>query len=288
MKLRDIYAAVNPALSFEFFPPKTEKGEANLFKRIETLKTLSPAFFSMTYGAGGSTREKTVSLGRRIREASGVETVCHVTCVGQSKDEVRSVIKEIGSLGMENIMALRGDPPRGETNWQAHPDGFNYAAELVREIKRIGGFSTAVAGFPETHPEAVSREADLRYLKEKVEAGADAVVTQLFFDNEDFYRFDRDLKALGVDVPIVPGIIPILSAEQIRRFAEQCGARIPPKLNEALDGVAGDDEAGQALGIEYATRQIRELLDYGVPGVHIYCLNRAKAAVAIINNLGLS
>ncbi len=288
MKLRDIYASGRPVFSFEFFPPKTDKGEEALFRHADRLKGLNPAFFSMTYGAGGTTRDKTVELGDRLRRTIGVEIVCHVTCVGQSREEVRGVIREIQTRGMKNVMALRGDPPRGQAQWRPHPDGFGYAVELVREIHRIGDFSVAVAGFPETHPEAVDRPTDLAYLVRKVEAGADAVVTQFFFDNEDFYRFDADLKAMGLAVPIVPGVIPIISADGIRRFCSVCKARIPPELELQLDRVAGDPEAELAFGVEHATRQIRDLLDYGAPGIHLYCLNRSESAAAIFDNLGLT
>jgi methylenetetrahydrofolate reductase (NADPH) len=286
MKLRDIYATTRPAFSFEFFPPKTDRGEATLFETVERLKALSPAFFSMTYGAGGSTREKTVELGSRIRRSSGVETVCHVTCVGQSRDEVRGVIRQIAAHDMENVMALRGDPPRGQPDWRPHPEGFRYAVELVREVRAMGDYSVAVAGFPEMHPESKDRRTDLRHLKAKVEAGADAVITQLFFDNEDFFRFDRDLKAMGVAVPIVPGIMPIHSVEKIRQFCAFCKARIPEALDRELDRVADDAEATRRLGVEFAARQIEELLDSGAPGAHLYCLNRAESVEAIVKRLG--
>ncbi len=287
MKLRDLFNRSQPVFSFEFFPPKTDKGQADLLREADNLKALSPGFFSMTYGAGGSTRDKTVSLGHKIWRTTGVETVCHLTCVGQSKEEVRAVLREIKSLGMENVMALRGDPPKGQERWKPHPDGFHHAVELVAEAKAMGDFSVAVAGFPETHPEAVSREADLRYLKQKVETGADVVVTQLFFDNEDFFRFEKDLRALGVTVPIVPGIMPILSAKQILRITSMSKARIPEQLNAQLAAVQEDDEAGRELGIDYAVAQIRSLLDHGVPGVHLYCLNRARSARMIFERLKL-
>ena len=287
MKLRDIYRSTKPAFSFEFFPPKTEAGERTLFEQIEILRTLRPSFFSMTYGAGGSTRDKTISLGQKIREISGVETVCHLTCSGQSRDEIRAVIGEIQAHGMENVMALRGDPPRDQIDWKPHPEGFRYAVDLVRAIREIGDFSIAVAGFPEVHPEAISRESDLNFLKQKVEAGADVVVTQLFFDNEDFFRFERDVKALGIKVPIVPGIAPITSAAQIRRLTTLSKARVPPKLDRALKRVENDDSAAREFGIQYTAEQIQGLLDHGVAGVHLYCLNRAAACKAIFEKLGL-
>lgn len=287
MKLREIYATRKPVFSFEFFPPKSDKGEVTLLEEAQKLKALTPSFFSMTYGAGGSTREKTVSLGARVQRETGVDVVCHVTCVGQSRDDVRGVLREIESHGLENVMALRGDPPQGQTDWQPHPDGFHHAYELVAEARRMEKFSIAVAGFPETHPEAVSREKDLAFLKAKVETGADAVVTQLFFNNEHYFRYVSDLKALGVHVPIVPGIMPILSASQIRRISTLSSAEIPERLSRMLDEVGADDAAARELGIEYAAGQIRELLDRGAPGIHLYCLNKADSASKIFNALGL-
>lgn len=287
MKFPEIYASKDPVFSFEFFPPKTEKGEHSLFQHIEQLKKLRPSFFSMTYGAGGSTREKTIGLGDQIHRTSGVETVCHVTCVGHSRAEVRGIIEEIKSRGMENIMALRGDPPQGQPDWQPHPDGYHHAIDLVRCIREVDGLSAAVAGFPETHPEAISREADLRFLKEKVDAGADAVVCQLFFDNRDYYRFRRDAEAIGVKVPIVPGIMPVLSVPQIHRIANMCKSRIPDEFEERLAAVEHDEEATRNVGIEWASRQIADLLEQGVPGIHFYCLNRSEAATAIFRNVGL-
>lgn len=287
MMLRDIYATRKPVFSFEFFPPKTPEAEESLFENALRLRDLGPSFFSMTYGAGGSTREKTLDLSRKLHDRTGVETVCHLTCVGQSKDEVRAILREMKSHGMQNVMALRGDPPRGVEKWEPHPDGFHYAAELVREIHKIGEFSVAVAGFPEMHPESTERDLDHYYLKQKVDAGADVVVTQLFFDNEDFFRYVDDLKRIGVTVPVVPGVMPIVSAQQVRRFCAMCKARIPDHLDRRLDEVADSAEATRELSVDYATRQIRELLDHGVPGVHIYCLNRSELSAEIFARLGL-
>lgn len=291
MKLREIYArsrdAARPVFSFEFFPPKSAEAEASLFAEAERLKALGPAFFSMTYGAGGGTREKTVDLGARLRETVGVETVCHVTCVGQSRDEVRAVLEELRGRGLENVMALRGDPPPGVAAWTPHPRGFRHAFELVQEARALGDFSVAVAGFPEMHPESTSREDDLRYLAMKVDAGADAVVTQLFFDNEDFFRFERDARAAGVKVPIVPGILPPLSAKQVRRFAALCKARIPAALDDALSAAGDDEEACREVGIRHAAAQIAGLLERGAPGIHLYCLNRSGPATEIFRRVGI-
>jgi len=216
-----------------------------------------------------------------------LEVMCHLTVVGQSKDDARAVLKKLKKKGIQNLLALGGDPPQGMTDWKPHPDGFHYAVELVREAKTLGGFSIAVAGFPEVHPRAESRASDLRFLKEKVDAGAVAVITQLFFDNEDFYRFAEDLRNLGVTVPIVPGILPVLSAPQVRRFTTLCCSKIPPRLESELAKVENDDDAAVEVGIEYATEQCEDLIQYGVPGIHFYSLNKSHSLQAICKNLRL-
>ena len=287
MKLADLYARPGLTLSVEFFPPKTDKGEENLFREIEIIKRLKPAFCSVTYGAGGSTREKTVDLVDRIHRECGLEVMCHLTVVGQSKDDARAVLKKLKKKGIQNLLALGGDPPQGMTDWKPHPDGFHYAVELVREAKTLGGFSIAVAGFPEVHPRAESRASDLRFLKEKDDAGAVAVITQLFFDNADFYRFAEDLRNLGVTVPIVPGILPVLSAPQVRRFTTLCCSKIPPRLESELAKVENDDDAAVEVGIEYATEQCEDLIKHGVSGIHFYSLNKSHSLQAICKNLGL-
>ena len=287
MKIRDLYARPGLTLSIEFFPPKTEKGDENLFREIAILKTLKPAFCSVTYGAGGSTRHKTVELVERIHRECDLEVMCHLTVVGQSKDEVRSVLARLKERGIENIIALGGDPPQGVVDWTPHPDGFQHSVELVREAATHQWFSIAVAGFPEVHPRAESRNSDLRYLKAKVDAGADAVITQLFFDNDDYYRYVEDIRRLGVRVPIVPGILPILSAPQVRRFTALCSAKIPPHLERLLAQAEDDDERAARLGIDYATEQCAALLASGVPGIHFYSLNKSRSVKAIFANLGL-
>ncbi len=287
MKLRDIYARKGLTLSIEFFPPKTDEGDEALFREVEVLKTLNPAFCSVTYGAGGSTHEKTVDLVRRLRHEHGLDAMCHLTVVGQSKDEVRAVLDRLEGYGIENIIALAGDPPQGVTDWTPHPSGFHHSRDLVDEAIARGTFSIAVAGFPEVHPRAESRESDLRYLKEKVDAGADAVITQLFFDNEDYFRYVEDVRRVGVEVPVVPGLLPILSVAQTRRFTALCGSRIPPRLEALLATVEDDNEAATELGIEYATEQCEGLLAFGVPGIHFYSLNRSRSVKAICENLSL-
>ena len=287
MKLADLYARPGLTLSVEFFPPKTDKGEENLFNEIEIIKRLNPAFCSVTYGAGGSTREKTVELVDRIHRECRLEVMCHLTVVGQSKDEARSILKKLKNKGIENIIALGGDPPQGMTDWQPHPDGFHYAVELVREAVALGGFSVAVAGFPEVHPRAVSRASDLNYVKDKVDAGAVAIITQLFFDNDDYYRYVDDLRKLGITVPIVPGVLPILSVPQVRRFTSLCCAKIPPQLEQQLARVENDDDAAVEVGIQYASRQCEALIKFGAPGLHFYSLNKSRSLQAICKNLCL-
>jgi methylenetetrahydrofolate reductase (NADH) len=287
VKLADLYARPGLTLSVEFFPPKTEKGEENLFSEIEIIKRLKPSFCSVTYGAGGSTREKTVGLVETIHNDCGLEVMCHLTVVGQSKADARAILARLNEKGIENLIALGGDPPQGMTDWRPHPDGFHYAIELVREARTIGPFSIAVAGFPEVHPRAVSREADLQFLKEKIDAGAAAVITQLFFDNDDYFRFVDDLRKLGVTVPIVPGVLPILSVPQLRRFTALCGAKIPAKLEKQLARVEHDDEAAVEMGIDYASRQCEGLIKFGVKGLHFYSLNKSYSVASICKNLGL-
>jgi methylenetetrahydrofolate reductase (NADPH) len=287
VKLADLYARPGLTLSVEFFPPKTEKGEENLFSEIEIIKRLNPGFCSVTYGAGGSTREKTIDLVETIHDRYGLEVMCHLTVVGQSKDEARAILNRLQSKRIENVLALGGDPPQGTENWRPHPDGFHHAIELVREAAAFGCFSIGVAGFPEIHPRAVDRMSDLKFLKEKVDAGATTVITQLFFDNDDYYRFAEDLRKLGLKVPIVPGVLPILSASQVRRFTALCCAKIPTKLERELAKVETDDDAAVEVGIEYATRQCEELIKFGIKGLHFYSLNKSYSVSAICKNLGL-
>jgi methylenetetrahydrofolate reductase (NADPH) len=287
LRLADIYARPGPTFSIEFWPPKTAAGEADLLKEVELLKAVDPAFCSMTYGAGGSTHEKTVDLVHRIHTEAGLETMCHLTVVGQPRAHVRAVLDRLEQLGIDKVIALAGDPKDGaEADWAAHPEGFAHSRELVEEA--VGrGFSVAVAGFPEIHPRARTRAEDLGYLREKVAAGAEIVITQLFFENDDYHRYVAEARALGVDVPIVPGMLPIRSAGQVRRFTRMCGAKIPPRLEALLAQVADDDEAATQLGIDYATEQAQDLLAAGAPGIHFYSLNRSRSVLAIFENLAL-
>ncbi|MGC8741724.1 MAG: methylenetetrahydrofolate reductase [NAD(P)H] [Candidatus Sumerlaeaceae bacterium] len=289
--MREIYQQKKTAISIEFFPPKTEVGDLALASRIEDFRAFEPAFCSITYGAGGSTRERTLLWARRLKHEFGLETMCHLTCVGHSRDELRRILEQLRDDGIENIMALRGDPPKGQSNWQPHPDGFAHAIELVRLARSIADFGIGVAGFPEVHPEATSPEDDLLHLKEKVDAGADAVITQLFFDNADYWRFVERARRIGITVPIVPGIMPFRSVAQLEKFTTVYArtyygaARVPSSLKRRLAEVENDSDAAARLGIAYATQQCRELLDGGVPGIHFYCLNESDAVGEILRNL---
>jgi methylenetetrahydrofolate reductase (NADPH) len=292
-KLVDIYARDGLTFSIEFFPPKTDEGMESLFSEVQELKKLNPAFCSVTYGAGGSTQGRTLEVVKRLHFREKLEVMCHLTIVGQPQGTVKEVIGDLWGCEIQNIIALAGDPPEGPAApWKAHPDGYQNSRELVDAIVRgqhgwWDFFSIAVAGFPEIHPRAESRESDLKFLKEKVDAGAQVVITQLFFDNDDYYRYVEDVRALGVTVPIVPGMLPIKSAAQCRRFAGMCGAKIPPRLDELLTKVQDDDEAAIEMGIEYCTEQCQGLLDFGVPGFHFYSLNKARSVTAIHENLNL-
>lgn len=290
MRLEEIYKQFFPAISVEFFPPRSEEGKRDLESRIPEIKNLAPAFCSVTYGAGGSGRDRTIEWVRRTKHEFGLETMCHLTCVGQSRDEIKKVLDELKSLGIENIIALRGDPPQGVENWTPHPDGFSYAAELVK-FAAEENFSIAVAGFPEIHPEAQSSDSDIQYLKEKVDAGAVAVITQLFFDNKDYFAYVERATKAGINVPIVPGILPCRSKEDLIRFANKYArtfngpARIPEDLLDLLEA-AGDDTDAQALaGIEWAYRQSEELLRSGAPGIHYYCMNKSNVIEILMTRL---
>lgn len=291
--IRDIYAAARlagrPVLSLEFFPTKTEEGERTLLeKTVPALMTIQPAFCSVTYGAGGGTRDKTLGIVDRIQREQNLPAMMHLTCVNSTKDELGGVLDAAKARGVQNILALRGDPPAG-SEFVKTEGGFEYSRELVSFIRERNGFSIGTAGFPEGHiAQKAGKIVDWQYLAEKVQAGADFVITQLFFDNADYYEFyDHLVGKLGVSVPIVPGIMPILSAGQTKRFVSLCGAKLPEKFLRRLTELEGDDEAATAYGIEYATEQCASLLEFGVPGLHFYTLNKARSTVEIVRNLGL-
>jgi methylenetetrahydrofolate reductase (NADPH) len=283
-------AAGRPAVSFEFFPPKTPEGDRTLLeKTIPALLPLKPDYCSCTYGAGGSTREKTIEIVDRIQRDHGLTTMMHLTCVNSTKQELADVLAEARSRGIKNILALRGDPPGGTGEWTATEGGFTYSSELVAFLKQIGGFSIGTAGFPEGHiAQTGGKLVDWGFLREKIRMGADFVITQLFFDNEDFYRFHEYLTKHGITVPIIPGVLPVSSARQTKKFTEMCGARLPDAFLKRLDEIGDDDEAAAKFGIEYATGQCEALLKYGVKGLHFYTLNKAPSTTAIVRNLGLA
>jgi methylenetetrahydrofolate reductase (NADPH) len=292
--IRDIYAekmaAKKPVISFEFFPPKTDEGDRTLLeKQIPALLAAHPDFCSVTYGAGGSTREKTLMIVDRIQREHKLPALAHLTCVNHTREEVSALLEKIRALDCKNILALRGDAPGGG-DFQPTPGGFEFSAQLVEFIRASGNFSIGVAGFPEGHiANKNGKHADWRHLQEKVDAGADFVVTQLFFDNADYFEFrDYAVNQLGLRVPLVPGVLAILSASQITRFTQLCGSKIPPALRAKLDALGTDDEAAMQFGIEYATQQCEELLRAGAPGLHFYTLNKAHSTVQVLKNLGLA
>ncbi|HZT07215.1 MAG TPA: methylenetetrahydrofolate reductase [NAD(P)H] [Chloroflexota bacterium] len=285
MRIADAFRTGRAVFSFEFFPPKTEEGVRDLLATARELAALHPSFVSVTYGAGGSTRELTIDLVARIKEEIGLETMAHLTCVGHSAGEIAQILDQIRDRGIENVLPLRGDPPRGETHFVRPADGFGYAQELVRFIRSRWDFCLAGACYPETHQEAPDGETDLRHLKEKVASGVDFLITQLFFDPSDYFAFVERARGTGIDVPIVPGIMPITNVAQIERIAAMCGSRIPPALRERLDRVREDDEAVTATGVEWAIDQCRTLLAGGAPGVHFFTLNRSRATRTIFERL---
>ena len=285
MKISQMLAAGSPTVSFEFFPPKDDAGFDRLFKTIEALRPLHPSYVSVTYGAGGATRRKTVELVQRIKREIGIESMAHLTCVGASRAELAAILDALDARGVENVLPLRGDPPRGQDRFQAVPDGFRYANELVAFIRERYDFCLGGACYPETHPEAPSAAADIANLKRKVDAGSEFLITQLFFDNRDFLRFRERVTAAGIAAPILAGIMPIRSLSQIKRFAEMCGAHIPASLLRRLEAVRDDTAAIRAIGVEHATRQCRELLEEGVAGLHFYTLNHSTATRAIYRDI---
>jgi len=285
MKIIDVLKQDKPAFSFEFFPPKDNDGFDKLFETIDNLKPLNPAFVSVTYGAGGSTRSKTIGLVGRIKKEIGLESMAHLTCVGHNSDEILNVLESIKKQNVDNVLALRGDPPAGETNFTKPNNGFGYAVELVQFICERFSFCIGVAGYPEGHPESLNREEDLFHLKKKVLAGASFIVTQLFFDNKYYFDFVASLRKIGVDVPVIPGIMPIVNLKQIKRFTKMCGATIPHDLMVRLEEVQGDPESVCQIGIDHAANQCRKLLMHGAPGIHFYTLNRSRATLSVLERL---
>ena len=285
MKIIELLRAGKRTVSFEFFPPKDDAGFDNLFQTIAALKPLDPSYVSVTYGAGGSTRRKTVELVKKIKHDIGIESMAHLTCVGARRKEIQSVLDDLRAAGVENVLPLRGDPPKGESEFVKTEGGFGYANELVEFVRGRYSFCLGGACYPEVHPEAPNAETDLDNLKRKVDAGVDFLITQLFFDNDDFFRFRDRAAASGIRPPILAGIMPVLNVKQIKRFTQMCGAAIPAKLLSKIEAVEGDTEAVKQIGVYHAARQCEGLLRDGVAGLHFYTLNRSTATRAIYQQI---
>lgn len=277
-----------PVVSFEFFPPKTAEGVETLYRTVEELRPCRPSFVSVTYGAGGSTRDRTLELVARIQRELGIVTMAHLTCVGSTRAEIGEVLRRLHGSGIRNVLALRGDPPQGQATFQPVAGGFRYASELVAFIRDSGlDFCVGAACYPEGHVETRDLEADLAHLVTKVRAGADFLVSQLFFDNADYQAFGRRARSAGIDVPIVPGLMPITNVSQVERFTSMCGSRIPQELRRRLKIVEADPAAVVATGVQWSVDQGRALLEAGAPGLHFYTLNRSSATLAVHAALGL-
>jgi methylenetetrahydrofolate reductase (NADPH) len=286
MRIGDLFGQARPVFSFEFFPPKSEAGERSLLRTIDNLRPLDPSFVSVTYGAGGTTREKTIEIVTRIKRDHGLEAMAHLTCVGHSRDEIAVILDRLADAGLENVLALRGDPPRGDAAFVRPDNGFGYASELAAFIAGGGyPFCLAGAGYPEGHPECRELEADVGHLRAKVDAGVEVIITQLFYDNRDYFAFIERARRAGITVPILPGIMPITNVAQIERIAGLCGACIPDTLRDRLHAADGDEAAVLQVGIDHALAQCRDLLASGAAGVHFYTLNQSPATAAILAEL---
>jgi methylenetetrahydrofolate reductase (NADPH) len=286
MRIDQILGKGLPAVSFEFFPPKTDAGFQQLFQTIEELNPIQPSYVSVTYGAGGSTRQKTVELVERIQREAKIRAMAHLTCVGHTAEQIGGILDDIWNAGIRNVLALRGDPPAGQSQFVATEGGFGYASELVSYVRGRHDFSIAAAGYPEGHPQCLNRTRDMEHLKRKVDNGANFVVTQLFFDNADFYRFRDDARAMGIKVPIIAGIMPITNVSQIKRFISMCGAKIPHRLLTKLEAIESNGpEVVHQVGVDYAAMQCRDLLFNDVDGLHFYTLNKSKATVEVCQRL---
>ncbi|MGI8631194.1 MAG: methylenetetrahydrofolate reductase [NAD(P)H] [Solirubrobacterales bacterium] len=288
MRIDRILATTNPCFSVEFFPPKTDKGVDQLYATVDELKRLDPAFVSVTYGAGGSTRDRTIGIVRTLIDDHGLTGMAHLTCVGATVDELSEVIDHMANVGIENVLALRGDAPEGAESWEATDGGLTNAADLAALVASKLDCAIGGACFPETHPEAVDEATDLDYLKRKVDSGAQFLITQLFFESELYFDFVERARDRGIDVPIIPGVMPIRSYEQIVRFSGFCGSSIPASLAEQMEALEGDQRAELDLGIAWAANQCTELLAGGAPGIHFYALNRPEATRAVLGALRAS
>jgi methylenetetrahydrofolate reductase (NADPH) len=286
MTLSAAYGAGKFGLSFELFPPKTPQGVSSLFKHVARLVEFRPSFVTCTYGAGGSTQETTLEIVARVRREFQLPVATHLTCVGRTVGQLREYLQSAQTADVQNVVALRGDPPRGDAVFRPVEGGLRHANELVALVRgEFPSLGIAVAGYPETHQEAPSPEIDLANLKRKVDAGADVVITQLFYNNDDFFRFREQCQALGIRQPIVPGLLPVTNFAQIRRITSLCGAKLPPEFTRRLEAAGDDADAQFAIGVEFATRQTQALIDAGVPGIHFYVLNRSEAAAEVLENV---
>jgi methylenetetrahydrofolate reductase (NADPH) len=282
MRIDEILEERRPVFSFEFFPPKSDEGMENLWRAASELKHDEPAFVSVTYGAGGSTRDRTITIVKRIKQELGLEAMAHFTCVDATVDDLRATLDQMRDAGIENVLALRGDPPKGVEEWTATEGGLTYSTELIELIESEYEFTIGAACFPEVHPAATDMDSDIGFLKRKVDAGAKFLITQLFFDNELYFDFVERARAAGIDVPIIPGVMPVTNFGQIKRFTEMCGATIPSHLECELEARQHDPDAVRDLGVAYATLQCSELLARGAPGIHFYVLNRAPVARSVL------
>lgn len=283
MSLANYYGPAQFGLSFELFPPKTEAGVKALSRHVAELIKFNPSYMTCTYGAGGSTQNRTLEIIGDVRRQHEIPVATHLTCVGSTRDELRAYLQRALDAGVENVVALRGDPPQGETEFKAVANGFSYANELVGFIRsEFPAMGIAVGGYPETHQEAPSPEADLENLRRKVDAGADVIITQLFYDNADFFRFREKCEAIGIDAPIVPGLLPVTNGKQIQRIASLCGAKLPQDFIAALEKHEEASEGQFEVGVEFATKQTAELLEAGVPGIHFYVLNKSEATKRVL------
>jgi methylenetetrahydrofolate reductase (NADPH) len=288
MRIDKLFGKGKPTISFEFFPPKTEAGFTQLFAAVNDLHALKPSYVSVTYGAGGSTRQKTVELVERIQRELQIRSMAHLTCVGHTADEIGSILDDLWKAGIVNVLTLRGDPPAGQSHFVPTAGGFSNASDLAKYARAKNDFCIGVAGYPEGHPQCLNPTRDLEMLKLKLDLGGNFVVTQLFFDNQDFYRFRDEAQAMGISAPIIAGIMPIVNLAQIKRFVSMCGAKIPHSLLVKLEGLESDPEAVYRAGIEHAISQCRDLAAHGVDGLHFYTLNKSKATVEIVRGLNLS
>lgn len=288
MRIRDRLGSGFPVFSFEFFPPKTPEGDAKLWEALQDLRSLQPTFVSVTWGAGGSTRARTVELTRRIKAELGIEAMAHLTCTGASSDQIGEVLDTLSEARVQNVLALRGDPPKGSDRFERPPGGFGFANELIEYVKKRDDFCVGAACYPEGHVEASSKYEDLHNLKRKVDAGAEFLITQLFFDNRVYFDFVDRARAAGIHVPIIPGLMPITNVDQIRRFTQMCGATIPSPLLDALEKRRDQPERVHELGVAHATIQALGLIQGGAPGVHFYTLNKSTASREILTAMRTS